>query len=200
MRRITDEAAVQLRFGSPEKMDWIERSLDGVNPPIRPLPLARNRTIEVAEGDSQRRRRRTAFHALLLRQAYSIQGWMPPEMLVHLERVDVEPVTGRVVITLTTGALLLDTGDKITLRGEVDDISIAEMAQCILRKGWSEVILTGDDEFRVEMSRELLSMGVEVRDCPLTKEEQRKIREAALASTTARPKAVPPPPAFNRAF
>lgn len=66
---------------------------------------------------------------------------------------------------------LLDTGDRTTVGGPVDDAAIEELAACVVRRGWQAVEVTGLDEFRAEASRALLRQGIKVVDCPLGEEE-----------------------------
>lgn len=178
--RVRATAALQWRFGSPQAIALLEQEAAAVLPSLKPLPGEFNRTMGVDEGDAARRRRRAAFLAVLLRKAYGLD-WMPPGALLHLQRVDVDAGTGIVLITLTNGAHILDTGDRITLRGDVGELSVAEMADCALRRGWDSVVLTGNEEFRATASRALLRRGIRVIDCPLSHFEQ----EALLTSETA---------------
>ena len=182
--RMRATAALQWRFGSPQAITRLEREAATVLPSLKPLPGEFNRTMGVDEGDAARRRRRAAFLAVLLRRAYGLD-WMPAAALLHLSRVDVDTGTGSVLITLTNGARILDTGDRITLRGDVGELSVAEMAECALRRGWDSVVLTGNEDFRATASRALLRRGIRVVGCPLSRFEQ----EALLASPdTSEPK------------
>lgn len=174
-------AALQWRFGSPQALDLLEREAAAALPSLRPLPGERNRTVGTDEPDAARRRRRAAFLAVLLRRAYRV-GWLPPAALLHLRRVDVDAGTGSVLITLANSARILDTGDRITLRGEVAEMSVAEMAECALRRGCGSVVLTGSDEFRASASRVMLRRGIRVADCPLSPAEQEVLRRPAEPS------------------
>lgn len=169
--RVRATAALQWQFGSPQAIAALERYAAETLPSLRPLPGELNRAMGVDESDAARRKRRAAFLAVLLRRAYGLD-WMPAAALLHLQRVDVDASTGSVLITLTNGARILDTGDRITLRGDVGDLSVAEMAECALRRGWSSVVLTGDQDFRATASRALLRKGILVVDCPLSEAEQ----------------------------
>lgn len=169
------EAALQRACGGDE-LEPIRAARMSLRPPLARLLEGRNRTISVAEPERDRKRRRAAFHALLLRNAYSLRGWLPLEALLHLERVEFDRERGHVLIVLTNGARIMDSGDRITMRGEVEDVSVAEMAECAVRKGWTEVEVWGDPEFRMAVSRELLLRGIEVRDCPLSPDEQAALR------------------------
>ena len=72
--------------------------------------------------------------AMLLRPGYAVLKCLPPELVHHLHRLDLDARLGSVLITLTNGECILDIGDRITLRGEVDGVSVAEMAECVLRR------------------------------------------------------------------
>ena len=195
-------AAVQWRFGSPSGLGWLEKTAAATRPSLQALPKARNRTVQVAEDDRARRRRRAAFLAVLLRRAYSLSDWLPAETLLHLRRVDVHPGTGTVLITLNSGTRILDTGDRITVRGTADDVAISEMVACAARRGWQAVEVSGSDEFRREASRALLLRGIDVVDCPLSEAEQAALTgegmgvdwEGVEAGAYAESGSVPRPP------
>ncbi len=125
------------------------------------------------------RRRKARFRILLLRQAYWLSCWLPEEAVMNVRRIDRDPEGLWVRLTLNNGARLLDTGDRITVRGLIDDVAIDEMAECVGRRGWTEVEITGDPEFRTRMARELLLRGIEVRDCPLPPKEVAELRRRA---------------------
>lgn len=122
--------------------------------------------------DAERAERQRRFRLLLLRHAYPLSVWLPPEAVLHLARVDYDPASARLVLTLTSGTKILDTGDRILVHGHADDIAVSEMAACVERRGWSSVVVEGADEFRREMARELIIRGIEVEDCPLSHEER----------------------------
>lgn len=195
-------AAVQWRLGSPSRLGWLEERAAQVRPPLQALPEAWNRTVQVAESERARRKRRAAFLAVLLKRAYSLSEWLPPETLLHLRRVDVHPETGTVLITLNSGTRILDTGDRVTVRGTADDIAISELVACAERRGWQAVEVSGSAEFRAEASRALLLRGIDVVDCPLTPEEQAALRgegpgvdwQELEAGAYAEPGLVPRPP------
>jgi hypothetical protein len=134
----------------------------------------------------------------MLRHAYPLSVWLPPEAVLHLARVDYDPASARLVLTLITGTKILDTGDRVLLQGHADDIAVSEMAACVERRGWSSVVVEGADEFRREMARELLSRGIEVEDCPLDPREVEQLRMRAMEGTP--PSLVPSPVASIRAY
>jgi hypothetical protein len=122
----------------------------------------------------------------MLRRAYPLSVWLPAEAVLHLARVDYEPASARLVLTLVTGTKILDTGDRVLLQGHTDDVSVTELVACVERRGWSSVVVEGDHEFRCEMARELLRRGIQVLDCPLSWDEQEALRrEAARESIDA---------------
>ena len=169
-------AAVQWRLGSPCRLGWLEERAAQVRPPLQVLPEAWNRTVQAAESERARRKRRAAFLAVLLKRAYSLSEWLPPETLLHVRRVDVHPQTGTVLITLNSGTRILDRGDRITVRGTADDVAIKELVACVGRRGWTAVEVTGNEEFRTEASRALLLRGIDVVDCPLSEAERAALR------------------------
>jgi hypothetical protein len=125
----------------------------------------------------EQRLRRARFRLLVLRRAYKLDYWLPPEVIINVRRIDWDDAGARLLLTLWSGTQILDTGDRITVRGIVDDIAISELVACVTRRGWSVVRVSGDAEFRVAASRELLRMGIEVVDCPLPWDEQGHLRK-----------------------
>lgn len=138
-----------------------------------------NRTVRAIESEEAARKRKARFRILLLRRAYNLSCWLPAEAVLNLRRIDGDEQGAWVMLTLNSGTRLLDTGDRITVRGLVDDVAADELAECVERRGWREVDISGDPEFRVRMARELMARGVEVRDCPLPAEEQEELRRRA---------------------
>lgn len=168
---------MQYRFGLPADLERLDawRALTGLGP----LSPARGtkRTVALAAPAAHLAHRRAEFRAMVLRHAYGLNEWLPPEVVMNVRRVDVDGPTGRVLITLWSGTQLLDTGDRITVRGEADEIAISELVGCVMRRGWKVVEVTGDDEFRKAASRELLRRGIDVMDCPLALGEQERLRQ-----------------------
>ena len=117
-----------------------------------------------------------AFRAMLLRRAYCLADWMPPTAVMNMSRVDIDPQGRFVLLTLKSGTQLLDTGERVTVRGEVDDVAVEELVACAGRRGWKRVVLAGSDAFRKDAARALLRQGIEVDNCPLSKAEQEIIR------------------------
>lgn len=137
------------------------------------------RTIRAACSDAERAERQRRFRLLLLRRAYPLAHWLPPEAVLHLARVDLDPEGTRLLLTLSSGTKIMDTGDRIVLQGRPDDVAVEEMAACVERRKWPLVEVSGDERFRMEMSRELLLRGIEVVDCPLPADEQAELRRRA---------------------
>ncbi len=180
LRRLVEVAAIEQRYRGQEQAARLQRMLDDVMEPIRiPSRDARNRTIRCAEDDRTLRERQLRFRALLLRRAYVLADHVPIDAVINLRRVDTDPDGKFVLLTLTTGTQLLDTGDRITVRGQPDDIAIEELVACCARRGWTAVEVTGDEAFRIAASRELLRQGIEVVDCPLSEDEMAELRVEA---------------------
>lgn len=149
--------------------------------PVRSLPEGTgNRTITCADGERDRRDRQLRFRALLLRRAYVLANHLPLDAVLNLRRVDTDPSGRYVLLTLWSGTQLLDTGDRIVVRGTADDIAISEMVACAERRGWRSVEVTGSEEFRREASRALLMRGIDVVDCPLSEAEQAALRRNGM--------------------
>ena len=179
MDGILAEAALQWVVGDGPGLALLAQAKAAARPRLAPLPGVLNRGIAEVLTDAEWRRRRARFHAMLLKRAYSLRDWLPPEALLHLRRVDIHPDTGRVLISLWGEARILDTGDRIVLRGELEDVGAAEVAECAVRRGWGRVEVTGTEEFSREVSRELLRRGIEVVGCPLSRDEQAALRREA---------------------
>ncbi len=152
---------------------------DTVRPQPRPLDRGNNRTVGCADGDDECRDRCDRFRVMLLRRAYCLADYLPLDAVLNLARVDVDPQGRYVMLTLRSGTQLLDSGDRITVRGEVDDVAVSELVACVQRRGWGAVALTGDNGFRMAASRELLRRGIGVVDCPLDEDEQEALRQEA---------------------
>ena len=176
LRDIEAIAGLQWQFGSAPRLDWLAQEAGEARPAFREMADGVNRTIRTAESEKARRKRKAAFLAVLLRRAYSLSAWLSPETLLHLQRVDIDARTGTVLITLTTGTRILDTGDKVTIRGPIEDLAIKEMVACAARRVWQSVEVTGSHEFRVAASRALLADGIDVVDSPLSPGEQAALR------------------------
>lgn len=142
--------------------------------PVPHMPATSLRRIACADDDGSERHRR--FRVLLLRRAYRLVEWLPPEAVLNIRRIDEDPMGRFVRLTLHSGTQLLDAGDRITVRGVADDVAVDELVACVVRRGWRSVKVDGDEEFREAVARELLRAGVEVVDCPLDAEEVAAIR------------------------
>ncbi len=136
-------------------------------------------SLRCAEDPKTVRERRLRFLALVVKRTYKLVDYLPVEAVLALRRVDVEEDGKYVMLTLWSGTQILDTGDKITVKGPADDVAVAELVACVARRGWQAVEVDGDPEFRVAAARELLRQGIKVLDCPLSDEEQAELREEA---------------------
>lgn len=131
---------------------------------------SRARMIRVVLPEADREMRRRRWIARCLSQAYDI-GWLPPTVAARIERVQWDEKTGSVLITLKTGTLLADRGDRIDVVGDADDIAIAELVACVQRRGWTHVEVYGDEAFRRDATRALLAVGIAVELPPMPKVE-----------------------------
>ena len=167
---------------------------DTIRPRMRPLNGGSNHSVQCADGDDECRERRARFRVMLLRRAYCLADHLPLDAVLNLARVDVDPQGRFILLTLRSGTQLLDTGDRVTVRGEMDDVALSELVACVQRRGWGTVVLTGDEGFRAAASRELLRRGIDVMDCPLDDDEQQALRQEAHGDQTAQP------PTFNTQY
>ena len=135
LRRILRAAALEERLRASACLDgWVEAVR---REPVRSLPEGTgNRTITCADGERDRRNRQLRFRALLLRRAYVLADHLPLAAVLNLRRVDTDPSGRFVLLTLWSGTQLLDTGDRVVVRGTADDVTIEEMVACAGRRGW----------------------------------------------------------------
>ena len=184
LRKLLDAAALEKRFGRQDRTDWLTAaitSLDRHGIEVTPSG-SRKISFRCAEDDRTVRERQLRFRALLLKRAYRLTDFLPVEAVLALRRVDVEEDGKYVLLTLWSGTQLLDTGDRVTVKGRADDVAVLELVACVARRGWLAVEVDGDPEFRVAAARELLRQGVEVMDCPLSFEEQAGLRQEAAGT------------------
>ncbi len=180
LKRLVEVAAVEQHYRSQQGATRLRLMLEDVMQPIRiPSRDARSRTVRCAEDPRTVRERRLRFRAMLVRKAHALVDHLPIEAVINLRRVDTDPDGKYVLLTLVTGTQLLDTGDRITVRGQPDDIAISELVACCARRGWTAVQVDGDEAFRAAASRELIGRGIQVVDCPLSLEEQAELRAEA---------------------
>lgn len=183
-RRLTsllEVAAVQQHFSAKNQVRKLAAAFGDIRPPeLAPLLGATNRSVTVVEPDVARRERRMRFHLLLIRRAYPLAQWLPPLAVANLSRVDYDPESARLMLTLWSGTRILDAGDRLTVRGVVNDVALHELAECVERREWERVEVTGDRDFRMQMSRELIMRGIEVVDCPLAAWEIQEIQRSRI--------------------
>lgn len=178
-------AAASMHHGFQRYRDDVRRWKEVTKP--RPIgsSFGSRRVVRAACTDAERAERQRRFRLLMLRQAYPLSVWLPPQAVLFLSRVDYDPASARLVLTLTSGTKILDTGDRVLVQGYPDEIAVAEMAACVGRRGWSSVVIEGTPEFRREMARELIMRGIEVEDCPLSPEEVAEITDRVSARDMA---------------
>jgi len=173
-------AALEQRFRSKEKRQWLDDQASAIRPTPLKSPAGGNRTIRGVETDGEVRERKLKFRTMLVRRAYALHEWLDPMVVLHIARVDTDAQGKFILLTLTNGAQLLDTGDRITVKGDADDITIHELVECVVRRDWKAVEVWGDEEFRMAASRKLLMRGIEVLDCPLPESEIQEIQRSKL--------------------
>ena len=202
LRKLLDAASLEQHFRRHRRDEWLGaavRSMD--RHAIHPAPEGSPKvSLRCAEDPKTVRERRLRFLALLVRREYKLSDYLPVEAVLALRRVDADRRGKYILLTLWSGTQILDTGDKITVKGPADDVTVAELAACVARRGWQAVEVDGDPEFRVAAARELLRAGVEVLDCPLSDEEQAELRGEAAglgfdgSVLDAAPAYIPVPP------
>ena len=150
------------------------------------------RTIRLAAGVPDRKARQAAWIAIQLRQAYDT-GWLPPSAAARIARVKIDEQANAVVITLLSGTLLVDRRDRVDVIGRADDMAVEELAEAVRRRGWDAVVVEGDQEFRVAISRRLAALRppVHIVANPLSEFEIAEILDAGSPAL--------PPASFPRA-
>jgi hypothetical protein len=131
---------------------------------------SRARIIRIVLPEADREMRRRRWIAWCLSQAYDT-GWLPLTVAARIERVQWDEKTDAVFITLKTGTVLADRGDRIDVVGDADDIAIAELVACVQRRGWTQVEVYGDEAFRRDATRALREAGIAVDLPPIPKVE-----------------------------
>jgi hypothetical protein len=176
-QRLAERIAISRLNATPMKEEIAMLAVALRNGPQENLCFSQRHVEQVRTITAIPHRDRSAFRASLIRKAYHL-NWLPESVVQNIKFVKVDADTPSVTLTLTTGTRIIDTGDRISLVGEVDDVSVDELVACITRRGWKSVELTGDDEFRREATRRLMRLvpPVEVKDNPLDPLERSAIR------------------------
>ena len=118
--------------------------------------------------DREVRRRR--WVARRLRRHYDLD-WVPETIAARIRAVAWHADSQALIPTLDTGTRLIDRHDRIDVVGTADDVAIAELVACVLRRGWEAVTVHGDAAFRAAATRALLEAGIEVANAPAVQPE-----------------------------
>lgn len=168
-------------------------------PPAQPVTVRRMRLV--SQDTSERRlAHRAVWIAVQLRNAYDT-GWLPPSVADRIVKVRVDAAARAVILTLITGALLVDRLDRIEIIGQADDIAVDEIVEAVRRRGWGTVEVEGNMEFRVAAAKALYAMEppVHVLNSPLSEFELAEIDDARALRPTFTPPALTPPGSDRRA-
>ena len=148
----------------------------------------------VSQDTAERHRaRRAVWIAVQLRAAYDT-GWLPPSVADRIVKVQINAEARAVILTLVTGTLLVDRLDRIEIIGRADEIAITEITEAVRRRGWRNVEVQGDMEFRVAAAKALYAMEppVHVLQGPLSEFELAEIDDARALRPTFAPPALTP--------
>ena len=142
----------------------------------RPPPLApvRHQAVRRVGTSRDREVRRRRWVARCLRRHYDLD-WVPETIAARIVAVDWHADSQALILTLDTGTRLIDRHDRIDVVGTADDVAIAELVACVVRRGWEAVTVHGDPGFRAAATRALLEAGIEVANAPAAKIKNMKL-------------------------
>ena len=135
-----------------------------------PPPRLRVRTIRLVAPSADRAARRRRWLARCLRRHYDLDS-VPETIAARIRAVDCHTESQALILTLDTGTRLIDRGDRIDVVGTADDVAIAELVACVVRRGWAAVTVHGDAAFRAAATRALLEAGIAVANAPVAQPE-----------------------------
>jgi hypothetical protein len=92
---------------------------------------------------------------------------------------------------LAGGGAVLDRGDRLTLRGPVDDRALAALAAQAQRHGWRSVEVTGDPAFRDRLAAALQARGITASNVPQPSRAALRAAERHLAASRPAPATTP---------
>jgi hypothetical protein len=183
-----------------ERMEALRRANSGAGVRGEPAPVARNLPgkdrrhgplglsggISLVDPAPDVHARRRRWIALCLRQADNL-SWVPDSVAAHIVTVAWRAEDEALVMTLDTGARVVDRFDRIELAGAADDVAIAGLVACVQRRGWQAVRVSGSDGFRAAAARALLTVGIAVENPPLCEAEVAMLRAGARQPALRRP-------------
>lgn len=123
--------------------------------------------------------RRPSFKLALLAEAYGKE--LPPHLAADLAWVNTRQRAGEVVVQLRSGTRLRDDGQRIMAQGAADDRAIAVMIEMAKAKGWSEVRLTGSEDFKRAAAEAAARAGLGVLNPELAQHVDQARRQPAPA-------------------
>ena len=132
----------------------------------------RHQAVRRAGTSRDREVRRRRWVARCLRRHYDLD-WVPESLAARIVAVAWHATLEAIVLTLASGTRLIDRHDRIDVVGTADDVAIAELVACVVRRGWEAVTVHGDAGFRAAATRALLEAGIEVANAPSTQPETR---------------------------
>ena len=135
-----------------------------------PAPRLRVRTIRLVAPSADRAARRRRWLARCLRRHYDLD-WVPETIAARIRAVDWHTESQALILTLDTGTRLIDRHDRIDVVGDADDVAIAELVACVVRRGWETVTVHGDAAFRAAATRALLEAGIVIANAPVAQPE-----------------------------
>ncbi len=146
----------------------------------QPAPAPQPPGIAPADAQAAAERRSKQRAAL---QAGTYEGlWLPEELRKRVLGIERRPERGIAVIRLRSGARIIDSGDRLELRGASTMDSARILAQAAAAHGWQAVRISGDAAFKDKIAVELALMRppIRVEGHQLSAEAQRRL-DAELA-------------------
>jgi nucleoside-diphosphate-sugar epimerase len=100
--------------------------------------VRRRDTDETAREAGERRARWLAA----ARNGYD-KSWLPESVVANLDHVHVDDRHQAVIVVLWSDTRIVDQLDRVDIVGTADDVSVGELAEAVLRRGWTKVDVHG---------------------------------------------------------
>lgn len=132
--------------------------------------------------------------AAILR-AWHHADWINADDIAAMARTRFDPIRSCLWIDLNGGGTLIDRGDQIVLRGQLNWQAAHETATAAERHGWTEIEVFGDDAYRDAIAVAAMFRGIAVTNHELSpnarRELDRLLSEQALDQVSSELKKAP---------
>ena len=112
--------------------------------------VRRRDTDETAREAGERRARWLAA----ARNGYD-KSWLPESVVANLDHVHVDDRHQAVIVVLWSETRIVDQLDRVDIVGTADDVSAEELAEAVLRRGWTKVDVHGTTALKQAMAASL---------------------------------------------